>query len=248
MAKFCTKCGSEMVDGKCPKCKEVKEEVVVATTGTVDVKQSFMDCLEVLKGIFTKPFEVIKKFVVDNKFVTGIILVVMAAISSGIYKMAELKNPGAMTSSGKIDINDFTSLLGSGLSGNEPEYLKEFMTTFVTSLAEYALIAVIGYLVVSKLFKGSASIKEMISAVGVSLVLVIVANLLNSILSFVDAEVVQRYIIGYITSFASIIKTLVLAGGVYQAAKIDKNKLFVSVASIMIFSTVVIDICNKLFN
>ena len=27
MAKFCTKCGSEMVDGKCPNCKEVKKAV-----------------------------------------------------------------------------------------------------------------------------------------------------------------------------------------------------------------------------
>lgn len=247
MAKFCTKCGKETVDGVCQNCKDVAPTVAVATSEAVDVKQSFMDCLEVLKGIFTKPFDVIKSFVVDNKFVTGIILVVFAALSSGIYKMAELKNPGAMTSSGKIDINDFSSLLGSGLSGNEPEYLKEFFTTFVTNLAEYALLAVLGYVVVSKLFKGSASIKEMISAVGVSLVVIVVANLLNSVLSFVDAEVVQRYIIGYITSFASITSTLILAGGVYQAAKIDKNKLFVSIASMSIFATAVIDVIDKIF-
>ena len=166
MAKFCTKCGSEMVDEKCPKCKDVKKEVVVTTTEAIDVKQSFMDCLEVLKGIFTKPFDVIKKFVVENKFVSGIIMVVMAALSTGIYKIATLKNMYSSTSASSFNEGDLSSLFSSALSGDlgvkEPEYLKEFFTTFATNLAEYALLAVLGYVVVSKLFKGSASIKEMI--------------------------------------------------------------------------------------
>ena len=249
MAKFCTKCGSEMVDGKCPKCKEVKEEVVVATAEPIDVKQGFMDCLEMLKGIFTKPFDVIKKFVVENKFVSGIIMVVMAAISTGIYKIATLKN---IYSSSSFNENDLSSMISSALSGDlkataEPEYLKEFFTTFATNLAEYALLAVLGYVVVSKLFKGSASIKEMISAVGVSLAVVLVANLLNSILVFVDAEFIG-YVRSYVATFASITSTLVLAGGVYQAAKLDKNKLFLSVALMSIFATAVMDIVDKLFN
>ena len=252
MAKFCTKCGSEMVDGKCPKCKDVKKEVVVATTESVDVKQSFMDCLEVLKGIFTKPFDVIKKFVVENKFVSGIIMVVMAALSTGIYKIATLKNMYSSSSASSFNENDLSSMISSALSGDlkataEPEYLKEFFTTFATNLAEYALLAVLGYVVVSKLFKGSASIKEMISAVGVSLAVVLVANLLNSILVFVDAEFIG-YVRSYVATFASITSTLVLAGGVYQAAKLDKNKLFLSVALMSIFATAVMDIVDKLFN
>lgn len=251
MTKFCTKCGSEMVDGKCPNCKEVKQEVVVATTGSVDVKQSFMDCLEVLKGIFTKPFDVIKSFVVENKFITGIIMVVFAALSSGLYKVATLKNVYSSTSASSFNEGDLSSLLSSALSGDlsvkEPEYLKEFFTTFATNLAEYALIAILGYLVVSKLFKGTASIKEMISAVGVSVAIVLVANLLNSILVFVDAEFVG-YVRSYVASFASITSILVLAGGVYQAAKLDKNKLFLSVASMSILATAVMDIIDKLFN
>ena len=112
MAKFCTKCGSEMVDGKCPKCKDVKkEEVVVATTGSVDVKQSFMDCLNVIKGIFTKPFEVIEKFVTENKFITGIIMAVIAAVSTGLYKIATLKNMYSSSSAASFNEGDLSSLL-----------------------------------------------------------------------------------------------------------------------------------------
>lgn len=226
MAKFCTKCGKETVDGVCPDCKEVKTEVVA--TESVDIKQSFMDCLEVVKGIFTKPFDTIKSFVADNKFVTGIILIILTALSGGIYRLAGLK----------IAANDFY----------EPEYLKEFMTTFVTDVAEYALIAFVGYLVVTMLFKGTATIKEMLSAVGVSLAVVLLVNLLNSILIFVDIDVVQDYIMGYIFSFGTFMNILLLSLGIYQASKMDKNKLFISVTSIMIFSTIVIDIFNKLFN
>lgn len=252
MAKFCTKCGSEMVDGKCPKCKEtkiVKKEEVVSEA--VDVKQSFMDCLEVLKGIFTKPFEVIKKFVCENKYITGIIMIVLAALSSGLYKIATLKNMYSSSSASSFNESDLSSLFSSALSGDlgvkEPEYLKEFMTTFATNLAEYALIAAAGYLLISKLFKGTASIKEMISAVGVSLAVILVANVLNSVFVFIDAEV-MGYIRSYIASFATITSTLVLAGSVHQVAGIDKNKLFLSVASMSVLATLVMDIVQKLFD
>ena len=252
MAKFCTKCGSEMVDGKCPNCKEAKVEVAVATTGEgVDFKQSCKDCLEVVKGIFTKPFDVIKSFVCENKYVAGIIMIVITALSSGLYKIATLKNIYSSSSASSFNTSDLSSLLSSALSGDlstkEPEYLKEFMTTFATNLVEYALIALLGYLVISKLFKGKASIKEMLTAVGVSLAVVLVANLLNSILVFVDAEF-MGYIRSYIATFASITSILVLAGAVNQVAGIDKNKLFVSVASMSIFATAVMDIVQKLFD
>lgn len=249
MAKFCTKCGSEMVDGKCPNCKEVKKDVVVSTE-PVDIKQSFMDCLEIIKGIFTKPFDVIKSFVTENKYITGIIMIVLAALSSGLYRIAVDKNIYSSSSPDSFNTSDLSSLVDSALSGDfgvkEPEYLKTFMTTFATNLVEYALIAVLGYVVISKLLKGSASIKEMISALGVSVAIVLVANLLNSILVFIDAGF-MGYVRSYISTFAVIINTLVLAGGVHQIAKIDKNKLFVSVASMSIFAIAVMDIFQKLF-
>lgn len=252
MAKFCTKCGSELVDGKCPKCKNTKEEKVEVVENTpVDVKQGFIDCLDVLKNIFTKPFDAIKSFVCENKFVAGIIMIVVSALTTGIYKLATLKNLYSSKSADSFNANDFYDLLGSALSGEtpnaEPEYLKEFLTTFVTNLAEYALIVVIGYLIISKLFKGTASIKEMIQTVAISLTVVIVANLLNSILVFIDGEFVANLRV-YVASFASILSTLILYGSVKQVAGIDQNKLFVSIASMSVFATIVIDIFQKLFN
>ncbi len=252
MAKFCTKCGSELVDSKCPNCKEKKETKVVETTETEDLKTSFMSCLEVLKGIFIKPIDTIKSFVCENKFIAGIIMIVVAAITSGIYKIAILKNIYTSKSADSFTANDLTDMLSSALTSGsiktvEPEYFKEFLTTFVTNFAEYALIVGIGYLVITSILKGKASIKEMVTAVGISLSVVLVANLLNSILVFIDGQFVANLRV-YITSFAAILSTLILYGSVKQIAGIDNNKLFVSVASMSVLATVVIDIFQKIFN
>ena len=72
MAKFCTKCGAELTDGKCPKCKEEKSVKKVETTSNGDFVSSLKDCLTALKKIVTKPIEVIEEFVTENKFLSGI--------------------------------------------------------------------------------------------------------------------------------------------------------------------------------
>ncbi len=250
MAKYCTKCGKELKNGKACSCqKQAKQEVIENT----DIKESFMNCLNVLKKIFTKPFEVIEEFVTENHFITGIIMIVVTAISTGIYKIATLKNIYSSNSSiDSFNVNDLSGLFSNALSGNlsslnEPEYLKEFMTTFATNLVEYALIAAIGYLIITKLLKGTSSLKEIVSAVGISLAVVLCANLLNSILVFIDGEFVAN-LRSYILSFTGILSTLILYVSIKKVAGISKERLFVTVASMSVFATIIIDLFNKIIN
>ena len=253
MAKFCTKCGSPLEDGKCPKCKEETKKEVKTTTTTeaVDVKQSFMDCLNIFKKIFTKPFEAIKEFVEDNKFISGIIMIVVAAISSGLYKIATLKNIYDASSASKFNSNDLGDYFNAALSGGsfeaKPDYVGEFFKTFAYNLLEFAAIALIGYLIVTKLFKGSATIKQMITAVGIALSVVILANLANSIIIFIDGEVFG-YIRSYISLFGTIFMYLILYEGIKEVGKVDKNQMFLSIASICISATIVVDIAHKMFD
>lgn len=248
MAKFCTKCGKELEEGKVCECSNnVKSEKVVSTTSNIDVKESLMDCVNVFKKIFTKPFDAIKEFVTENKFVAGIIMIVVAAISNGLYKIATLKNISSSSS-----ISDFSSLLESALSGglsssSEPEYLKEFFTAFINNFFEYALIVLIGYLLISKVFKGKTSWKQMINVVAISLSVILLGNLVNSVLVFIDGSFVSN-IRSYISSFASILSILILYSSVKEVSGIEKEKMLISVASMSVFATVVIDIVNKLFN
>ena len=94
MAKFCTKCGKELNGKACDCSKNASTSII----GDIDVKESCMDCLNVLKDIFTKPIETIKDFVVENKFISGIIMIVVAAISAGLCKIATLKSMYSSTS------------------------------------------------------------------------------------------------------------------------------------------------------
>lgn len=250
MAKFCTKCGKELVDGKACSCSTKKEETVTTTNG-VNFKESCMDCVNVFKNIFTKPFDAIKEFVCEHKYMAGIILIVLVAISSGLYKIAVLKNMYTSTSPDSFNANDLLGILGGALSGDlglgAPNYMKEFFTTFATSLAEYALIVLIGYLIIAKLLKGKATWKHIVTAVAIGLSVVLVGNVINSILVFIDGEFIGN-IRSYIASFASIMSMLILYGAVKEVAEIDKNKLFITVASMSVFATVVIDIVKKIFD
>ncbi len=252
MAKFCTKCGRELSEGEVCNCTQTVTTTSNVSNTPVDVKENFMDCVNVFKKIFTKPFEAIKEFVCENKYVAGIIMTVVAALSTGIYKIATLKNMYSANSSiDSFTASDFSDMLSNVLSGGsigsrEPEYLKEFMTTFATNLVEYALIIAIGYFIVSKLLKGTASFKQMITAVGISLSIVFAANIINSILVFIDGELIANIRV-YISSFATILSTLILYGSVKQVSGVDENKLFVSIASMSVFATIVMDIIQKLF-
>lgn len=251
MAKFCTKCGKKLEEGQVCDCNTaVTQQTVVASDTKVDIKESCMDCVNVFKNIFTKPLDAIKTFVCDNKFVAGIIMVVVAALSSGLYKIATLKSMYSSSSADSFGMDDFSSLLESALSGGsistEPEYLKEFFTSFGTSLVEYALIVLIGYLIISKLFKGTASWKQMITAVAISLSVILVGNVINSVVVFIDGEFVAN-IRSYISSFASILSILILCGAVKEVAGVDKNKVYLGIASMSVFATVVIDVAKKIF-
>lgn len=250
MTKFCTKCGEELIQGEkhiCSASKNKKtEKEEVKTVNDIDFKEGFTNCLNYLKALISKPIEAIDDFVTEKKYFSGVLLIVLTAIASGLYKIATLHTAYGANSSKGFSGTELAELLKLSFS-KEPDYLKEFMTNFATSLAQYALIAVLGYFIIKSLFKGKATIKEMFASVGASLGIVFIAFVLNAILVFIDAEVVG-YIRTYITSFASIISILVLYKSVKKVSQIDKEKLFLTTASMSVSATIVIDIINKLFD
>lgn len=254
MAKFCTKCGKQLEEGQVCDCQSsVIPSQTVSVTNTsskIDVKESLMDCVNVFKKVFTKPVEAIKEFVCDNKFIAGIIMIVVAAISAGIYKIATLKNMYSSSNANSFNLGDFSDLLSSALTGGDiatkPAYFKEFLNTFAIRLVEYGLVVLLGYLIISKILKGVTTWKQMITAVAISLSVVLTANLINSVLVFINGDFIGN-IRTYITSFASILSVLILYKSVDEVSQIDKNKVFMSIASMSVFATVVIDVAKKIF-
>ena len=247
MAKFCTKCGRPLKEGEVSECANTQEKVEVSkpTTNSVDIKESFMDCLNVFKNILTKPFEAMKEFVTENKYISGIIMIIVAALSTGIYKLATLKSASNQVES---SLGGWGDLLNSFTGGSaKPDYFKEFLTETVTNLAQYAVLVLLGYLIISKLMNGKATWKHMVNAVGISLSLVICANLINSILVFIDGNFII-HLIGYVSSFASVFSVLLLYGAIQEISEVDKNKLFVRIAAMFVCASVVVDLVQKIFS
>ena len=87
----------------------------------------------------------------------------------------------------------------------------------------------------------------MVAAVGIALSIVLVANLANSIIIFFDGEVFG-YIRSYISTFGTIFSYLILYEGIKGVAEIDKEKMFLGIASICICATILIDIAHKMFD
>ena len=73
MAKFCTKCGKKLEDGQVCDCtKTVSQSASQANTGSqstgnIDFNRGLNDYLDIIKGIFTKPADTIKKYAQSNK-------------------------------------------------------------------------------------------------------------------------------------------------------------------------------------
>ncbi len=95
MAKFCTKCGKKLEEGKVCKCdkekntnvEEVKQttnkKVVVDTN--IDTKEITNNVLEIVKGIFIKPVETCKKYATIKNINLGYILLALSALASALF-------------------------------------------------------------------------------------------------------------------------------------------------------------------
>ena len=222
--------------------KEVKSNEPAVTAD--DIKEGGKDCLEIVKGIFTKPFDVIKKFAVEKKFLTGVIMIVITAIANGLCKIATLKNMYGASSSDGFSTAEILSAMSGNYSG-EPDYLEEFFKAFGYGLLEYAAIAVIGYLLITKVLKGKATLKQVVAMAGVSLTVVALAFLVNAGLVYIDSEFVS-YIRSYITTLGYIFSVAIFYVCISELAGIDKNKLFLTVAGAFIAGTAAVDLVQKI--
>ena len=252
MEKFCTKCGKPLKEEEVCECtNSVGEKVSIKdSTTTIDIQASFIDCLEVFKKVITNPFEAISNFVMENKYISGIVMIVIAALSAGIYKLAVLKcsYQAVETSLDGLGNLGFLDLFGSLSSESaKPEYLKNFFTETAMSLVQYAALAFLGYIILTKFIKGTTTWKQIVTAVGISLSVVIGANLINSILIFMGGEFII-HLISYVSSFASLFSILLLYESMKKIIEINQNKLLIAVVSMSVCATIVVDFIQKVLS
>lgn len=209
MAKFCTECGSELNEGKCPKCKTEK-------INNIDFVASLKKYVEIFKSSFTKPATILKENNIEDNFIVGLISCGITSILGGLFICAIIK----------------TTFSGFG-SFVEIPYLKVFIIGFLLIALILSSIALIGYLVFDKLFKAKTSIKKLFTFVGLSSTTLTVALLISSILALISLNEMSANIIFALIAISSLLWMVNMVRGYENyITKIDENKLGYSFAII----------------
>lgn len=205
MAKFCTKCGSKLVDGKCPNCENKTTEV---TTGF-----DFNELVSAVKGMFTKPVDTIKEVVeTENITIGGILIAINAVIIALFCCLSSKELIGVFASA-----SGFNSLIATSI---EIPYARIFFTTLVIVLVTYAILAGLFYLVADKLFHGNSSYKKMLTYLGITSVILTVTMLGTIIFMYVSVQLMMLILLCGI-----VLSNVYMIQGFRYTSDIDKNKI-----------------------
>ena len=230
MAKFCTKCGKELVDGKECSCQK-NTKVETTTSGSSIVN----DLLNLVKGMFTAPVDTMKSFINESNFNNALISLGASAIAAAIMICVLCKEMVGLFFDVAFGSVGLSGLSGFGASSIEIPYMKIAMITIVTVCATYALIAGIAYLISAKLFKNNTSYKAMLTWLGANAGLTVVVYLVTAICIFIN------YTLALIVfAIGSLLNTCYMYKGLKYACDTDENKLaYVYVPSVLIAAFII---------
>lgn len=267
MAKFCTKCGKPLVEGQSCNCgnsaqPEVEtlnfeqpsktdfqqtqqmNQAMGATMNTQPMNQNnqatnnlFNECLNILKNFFKKPIDTIEANANENKMVHAIIMVVLNALTFGLFTVCLMKEC--------IDIIYAYMLSASGLgsysslvdtSAIEIPYFKCFLVVAIIIIVLVAVMTLVNYLIVNKIFKTQTNYKRMLTIYGFTSIISSIANLIGSICLFIDVRLgALLLVIGLLLNQHYISVTTPAA-----CVNADKNKLGYSVVLSLVLTILVV--------
>lgn len=241
MAKFCTKCGKKLEDGKpCDCCKEeVKKEVVVESkTNSFDFNKCVNSYIEMVKGIFVKPIDTIKKFATSSNFVLGLIALAINCIVSGIFLYCIAKESINLISS---FTGGYSSLLAMSSSIDVP-FMKTFLYGILFMAVGFSVTALMIYVMAGVIFKDKIDMKKVFSLVGVCSVFTTVTTVVSIILNYISIKLMMVVLL-----ISGIFYLTHLYQGVQETTEVDKNKLaYVFVPAISVATFVVVYVLPKI--
>lgn len=239
MAKFCTKCGKKLEEGQvcdCSKNKAKKEEVN-KTTGGFDFNAYLNSYVDIIKGVFTKPVDTIKKYATTDNFILGLICILINCIVSGIFLYCFL---------GKA-ISSISSMMGYGslLMGSasiEVPFIKTFFYGIIFMAVGFAVTGAMIYLISNPILKDKVDIKKIFSLIGVCSVFTTLTTVVSIIINYISIKLMFVILL-----VAGIFYLTHLYQGISEITKVDKNKLaYVFVPAVSVATFVVVYILPKI--
>lgn len=229
MTNFCPNCGKKL-EGKPCDCVKIIEP---------DINNIANEIKELLKNMFLKPIDTIKKNIKKEKFDISLILVIIMSLMAGLFCTAALKNSYELIFTSDSISN--TSTINSSYE-NIP-YAQTFFTVIIVVFALSFIFPSILHLVNTKIFKGKSSFKEVFNLFAINSIILSVSLLISAIFTFI------------LPTFAIIILLLgLILNTVYMIMSIkfigpkDENKYgYLSLVTTVIFYFVIL-IIDRIFS
>lgn len=232
MAKFCTKCGKPLVDGKpCTCSKENVKKEVLEPSKKFDFNECVNDYVQILKGMFTKPIDTIKNYASTKYFVVGIIALILSCIINGIFTycfLSEVANTNILSIIAKTEVS----------------FMRVFSYALIFSAIQYLILGLMIYLLTAKLFKDKTDWKTCFALLGVCSIFMTVATLVSIILIYLSFNVMF-----IVLAVVGLFYFLYLYHGLCEITEVDKNRIaFIFISSMAVTMFVVLYVLPKLLS
>ena len=200
MAKFCTKCGKPLVDGKpCDCSKEhTKEEPREEKKVEVEVEEEeessqlgniLNDYLDIVKGMFKKPVATLEKYLNTSYFNLAIISIALNAIVFGIFTHIFTANCLKKIGLNLGNIQTFIQTATQEISklGVPIKINTNIGLSFGICMALVSVITiVIMYIMHTQVFKKKMNIKKIVVLVGICEVFLTIGYLISIVGSYLN--------------------------------------------------------------
>ncbi len=241
MAKFCTKCGKKLEEGQVCDCSSNVSTPTQASAATsVDINQGFNDYLNIIKGIFTKPSDTIKEYARSDKFLLGIVAMVINCLISGLFFYFFIDK--AIGNVMGMFMGGYGSLMSS--AGMSLPFGRIFFMGLLCMVFWFAICALVIFVVANPILKDKMDIKKTFALVGVCSIFTTLTTVAALIFTFISVKfAIATLLLGalfYLTH---------LYQGLNDVTNINKNKLvYVFVPAVGLATFLMIEIVPRLFS
>ena len=226
MAKFCTRCGKPLEDGK--PCSCVNDVVENSNSTNIDINKGFNDFIGLIAGIFVKPADTIKKYSKKDKWLMGVIILAVNCLIGGLLLYCLCLRTGATSLVSSIKSTVF------GSSYRVP-FIQPFFGGLFGVAFYFGIIAMGIFLFASVIYKSKYSIKETFALTGSCSIILLMVSILAILISFASAYIAMALVLIGVLFFL-----LYLYQGVSDITNLDKNKLIYAYTPAIVVATIIL--------
>lgn len=241
MAMFCTKCGKKLEEGQSCDCEKEKNvnNTPQKNNTNFDVNELFKDYLDIVKGLFTAPIDTIKKYTKTDKFVLGIIAMVINCLISGVFFYFLMdKTLGGLFG---FASRGYGSLMSSSVS---LPFGKVFLMGLLFMVLWFLVCASAVYVIANPIMKDKLNIKEAFALTGVCSIFTTLTTLASLLFIFISVKISIIILLLGATFYLTY-----LYQGLSEITAINKNRLaYVFVSAVGLATFLAIEIVPRLFS